>query len=305
MQLEDALARRAQADDADRGPLQVDVGVLDDVDERRQHHHRGAVLVVVDHGDVELGVEPVLDLEALWRADVLELDGAKGGGDGLDRLHDHVRVGAVDEDRVAVDPGQQLEQQRLALHDRHARHRADVAEPEDGGAVGDDGHVAGDGGVLVGQLAVGGDGLAHRGHSRGVDQAQIVHRFDLDPRGHLDLAPQVRLLDHVLDLDEIDAVHGARIVTDAIEHGLAGGVDVHVADLVVLAGADRGDLAEGAAQLAHHGGEAAQVAGDVAELETRAFDDADAGFVLHGGLLWPGYGAYVVAARVLATPGGD
>jgi hypothetical protein len=49
-------------------------------------------------------------------------------------------VGGVEADREGVDAGELLEQQRLALHDRHGGLGADVAEAEHRGAVGDDGH---------------------------------------------------------------------------------------------------------------------------------------------------------------------
>ena len=51
---------------------------------------------------------------------------------------DLVRIAGVEADRERVDAGELLEQHRLALHHRHRRARADVAEPEHRGAVGDD-----------------------------------------------------------------------------------------------------------------------------------------------------------------------
>ena len=54
---------------------------LQRVEQRREHHHRGAVLVVVEDGDVQRLLEPVLDLEAARGRDVLEVDAAEGGGD--------------------------------------------------------------------------------------------------------------------------------------------------------------------------------------------------------------------------------
>src|SRR3954471_19341429 len=59
---------------------------LQGVEERSHHDHRGAVLVVVEDGDVELLLEPVLDLETTGGGDVLEIDPAEGGRDQLDRL---------------------------------------------------------------------------------------------------------------------------------------------------------------------------------------------------------------------------
>ena len=57
----------------------------------------GAVLVVVEDGDVEQRPQPLLDLEARRRGDVLEVDAAEAGGDALDRLDDGVdpRLGEV------------------------------------------------------------------------------------------------------------------------------------------------------------------------------------------------------------------
>ena len=50
-----------------------------------------------------------------------------------------------------VEVGELLEEIPLAFHDRLAGERADVAEPEDGGAVGDDGDEVALGRVLVGE----------------------------------------------------------------------------------------------------------------------------------------------------------
>ena len=52
-------------------------GQLDRVQQRGHHDDRGAVLVVVEDRDVELLLQPVLDLEAARRGDVLEVDAAE------------------------------------------------------------------------------------------------------------------------------------------------------------------------------------------------------------------------------------
>ena len=62
--LADGHARRAQPDHQDREVLHALVDDLQRVEQGGQHDHRGAVLVVVEDGDVELLLEPVLDLEA-------------------------------------------------------------------------------------------------------------------------------------------------------------------------------------------------------------------------------------------------
>ncbi len=78
-----------------------------------------------------------LDVEALRRLDVLEIDATERRlerGDDLDEL---VRIALVDLDVEDIDAGELLEQHGLAFHDRLRRQRADRAEPEHGGAVGD------------------------------------------------------------------------------------------------------------------------------------------------------------------------
>ena len=79
-----------------------------------------------------------LDLEAARRGDVLEVDAPETGCDDLHGAHDLVDVLRVQADRPGVDAGEALEQRRLALHHRQRGARADVAEPEDRDAVGDD-----------------------------------------------------------------------------------------------------------------------------------------------------------------------
>ena len=100
---------------------------------------RGAVLVVVEHRDVELVAQAPLDLEAARGRDVLEVDPAEGRCDRRAERDDLVDVRRREAERERVDAAELLEQHRLALHHGHRGLRADVAEPEHRGAVGDDG----------------------------------------------------------------------------------------------------------------------------------------------------------------------
>ena len=82
--------------------------------------------------------------------DVLEVDAAEGRREPHDGLDDLVDVGGVQADRDRVDAAELLEQHRLALHHRHRGRRADVAEAEHRGAVGDDRDRVGHPGVVAG-----------------------------------------------------------------------------------------------------------------------------------------------------------
>ena len=53
--------------------------------QRGERHHRRPVLVVVEDRDVQIALQPLLDLEAARGGDVLEVDPAEDRRDGLDR----------------------------------------------------------------------------------------------------------------------------------------------------------------------------------------------------------------------------
>ncbi len=96
------------------------------------------MLVVVEDRDVELVLQPLLDLKAARRGDVLEVDPAERRRDQLDRSHDLIGVLGVQADRERVDARELLEQAALPSITGIAAARADVAETEHRGAVGDD-----------------------------------------------------------------------------------------------------------------------------------------------------------------------
>ena len=115
-----------------------------------------------------------LDLEAARRGDVLEVDAAEARRQPDDGLDDLLDVGGGQADRDGVDAAELLEQHGLALHHRHRRGRADVAEAEHGGAVGDDGDGVGHPGVVPGHARVGGDRLADPGDAGRVGEREVV-----------------------------------------------------------------------------------------------------------------------------------
>src|SRR5262249_32449234 len=113
---------------------------LQRVDEAGGGDDGGAVLVVVEHRDVEQLLELLLDDEAVGRLDVLQIDAAEGGAEVAHAVDDRLGIGRIDQDVDAVDVGEALEESALALHDGLGRLRAQVAEAENGRAVGDDRH---------------------------------------------------------------------------------------------------------------------------------------------------------------------
>ena len=140
------------------------------------HADRGAVLVVVEHRDVEALLEAPLDLEALGSLDVLEVDCAEGRLQAGDGLYQRVDVAFVDLDVEDVDVGELLEEDRLALHHRLGSERADGAQAQHRAAVADHRDQIGSDGVVPGPCRVLRDLLAGRGHARAVGKRQIALR---------------------------------------------------------------------------------------------------------------------------------
>jgi hypothetical protein len=216
------------------------------------------VHVVVHHGLGQLLYEPRLDLEALGRRDVLQVDAAEPRGDAHHRLHEGVHVFGVYEDRHRRDAGQLLVEDGLALHHRHRGYGSDVAQAQDARSVRADGNAAPDHGQLAREGRVLGDGLARPRHPRGVHVAHVLNRSDgLDGLDH-ELPALVLEQRPIARPQNLDALQGAQHIRDALglvavlhldRHlaygGLASDVDRHhVADEAVTFGYGSGDFGE-------------------------------------------------------------
>ena len=81
---------------------------------------------------------------------------------------------ARDLDVDGVDVGEALEEHALALHHRLGGQRAQVAQAQDRGAVGDHRHQVALGGVLVGEVRIFGDGQHRHGHARRIGQREVA-----------------------------------------------------------------------------------------------------------------------------------
>ena len=137
------------------------------------------MLVVVEDGDVQLTLQRLLDLEALGAFDVLKVNAAEGGGDGLAGRDDAGCIVGVDADGEGIHAAELLEQHSLALHDRQTGLWADVAQTQHCGAVGDDGHHIALEGVLVHVVGILFDLAAGFGNTGRVSCCQLVAVLDL------------------------------------------------------------------------------------------------------------------------------
>jgi len=257
-QAQDRGAGCACTGEHDAGGRDVLLDHAQGVAQRGDHHDRGAVLVVVEHGDVELGAQAVLDLEAARRGDVLEVDTGEDGCDRLDMGDDVVHRMGVQADRERVDVREALEEGGLALHHRHRGERPEIAQTQDRGAIGDHGDGVALDGQAAGVLRILRDRLDHPRHAGGVDHGEVVAVADRQLRLDGELAAEVGEEGAVGDLAELDSLEPAQLIDDlhrmVVARGEHGDVRAHAL------GAGGGDVESG-----DRGVTALDAAGDVAD----------------------------------------
>jgi hypothetical protein len=173
-QLQRGDARRAGAVQHHLHVLRSLAGDVAGVDQAGGADDRRAVLVVVEHRDVEQLLQLGLDAEALGALDVLQIDAAEGDADVLDHRDDLVGVLGADLDVDGVDVAEALEQDGLAFHHRLGGQGPQVAQAQDRGAVGDHRHQVALGGVFVGHVRIGGDGVDRHGDAGRIGQGQVA-----------------------------------------------------------------------------------------------------------------------------------
>ena len=152
------------------------------------HNNGGAVLVVVEDGNVALLLQLPLDLKAPGGGNILQIDAAEAAGHEIHRVDKLIYIVGLHAQREGVHAAEGLEQHALALHDGHAGLGADVPQPQHRAAVGDDGAQV----MPAGQLVAPADILlnlqAGLGHAGGVGQGQVVGGFHRHPHRNLDFA---------------------------------------------------------------------------------------------------------------------
>ena len=151
------------------------------------------MLVVVEDGDIQSPAQSFFHHEGGRCGNVLQVDTTERRRDTNDRVDDLLRVRHVEAHRKRVHAGKLLEQESLALHNRHGGRRTDVTQPEDGCSVGDHRHCVLLDGQVMGPDRILMDGHADSGHARRVGHRKVVAVVDLGKGNHLDLAALVHV----------------------------------------------------------------------------------------------------------------
>ncbi len=110
---------------------------LQGIQDACEHNDRRPVLVVVEHRNFQLPLQRLFDFKAFGAADILQIDPAEGGRNGLHRRNNLLLGGGIETDRERVHTAEFLEEHALAFHHRKSRLGSDVAKPQHRGSVGD------------------------------------------------------------------------------------------------------------------------------------------------------------------------
>src|SRR5690606_35183808 len=86
------------------------------IDDGGGNRDGGAMLVIVKNRDVHAGAGLALNLKALGRLDVFQVDPAESGLKRGDDVHQFVRIGFIDFNVKDINAGELFEQDRLAFH---------------------------------------------------------------------------------------------------------------------------------------------------------------------------------------------
>jgi hypothetical protein len=124
------------------------------VEECRAGNDRRPVLVVVEDGNLHRLPQSLLDVEAIRRADVLEIDSADGGLEELAEPDHIFRSFGADFEIEDIEVGELLEEVALSFHYRFAGERSDVSQPQHCGAIRNHGDQISLRRVLVGVFRV-------------------------------------------------------------------------------------------------------------------------------------------------------
>ena len=174
------------------------------------------MLVVVKNGDFKPLCKLLLDVNASWRRNILQVDTTESRSQAGTYIDDLANMLRVEADRKGVDPPKLLEQHSLSFHDRQSGLGTDVTQAQYGGGIGDDGHRVSAHGESESRFGVRVDRLAYPCDTGCVRHGKIVARLD----GHLgcdfNLAAQMHQESAVGYTHNLDALNSTHSFSDAL-----------------------------------------------------------------------------------------
>ena len=184
--LADGHARAARAVDDHLRRFHRLADDLQRVEQRRRDDDGRSVLIVVENGNIADFLQPALDLKAARRGDVFQIDAAEAAGNQVDRPHQLVHVLRAHAQGEGVHAREFLEEHTLALHHRHARLRADIAQTEDRRAIRDDGDHVRPPREQIALFIIVANREARLGHARRIREGEFFAVGDMGARRDFD-----------------------------------------------------------------------------------------------------------------------
>jgi len=166
----------AHADHGESGIADIAVGELEGIEQPGEEYGGCPLLVIMEDRDLDggIGSQHVQHLKTAWLGNVLEIDAPKGRLDEPHSADQVFRRPGIQAERDGIDASQVLKEQRLALHNRHPRARANIAQAEHARAIGNDRHRIGFVGIVVNELRIGRDGSAGCGNARRIPDGKVI-----------------------------------------------------------------------------------------------------------------------------------
>ena len=90
----------------------------------------------MEHGNIALFLQLLLNLKATGSSNILQVDAAKGTRNQIHRIDELVHVLGLDAQRECIHICKGLKQSALALHNRHTGLRANITQSQNSSAVG-------------------------------------------------------------------------------------------------------------------------------------------------------------------------
>ena len=119
------------------------------IDETCSANNRRTVLVIMENRNIHQLAQLAFNDKAIGRFNVFQINAAKAGAHKFHRIDNFLRVFRVQFEVDTVNIGKTFEQNRLALHHRFGGQRAQIAQAQNGCAIGNHGdHIAARGEVI-------------------------------------------------------------------------------------------------------------------------------------------------------------
>ena len=132
------------------------------------------MLVIVEDRDFHALAQLLLDIEALRRFNIFEVNAAEGGLQAGNNFYQLIWIVFTDLQIEHIDVGKFLEENTLALHDRLCRQRADISQAQHRCTISNHAHEIGSGSERGHLFRFGNDFLTSRRNPWRIGHGEVI-----------------------------------------------------------------------------------------------------------------------------------